>query len=67
MEAGSKTGHVLFVPSPQGYRIEEREGDEPEQGAEIDLGDRGRFVVNRVGPSPFPLDQRRCAYLVRHR
>jgi hypothetical protein len=25
----------------------------------------GRFVVTRVGPSPLPLDPRRCAYLER--
>ena len=58
------TGHLLFVPSPQGYRLEERDGEHPAQGDSVELGERGRFTVTRVGPSPYPLDARRCAYLV---
>jgi hypothetical protein len=58
-------GHLLFVPSPQGYRLQEQQGELPERGDEVDLGESGRFVVNRVGPSPYPSDSRRCAYLVR--
>jgi hypothetical protein len=57
-------GYLLFVPSPQGYRLEEREGDTPKQGATVEVGERGRFLVTRVGPSPYPQDARSCAYLV---
>ena len=60
----SEAGYLLFVPSPQGYRIEERAGDVPALGDGVDLGEAGSFVVNRVGPSPLPLDQRPCAYLL---
>jgi hypothetical protein len=65
MSSTETTSHVLFVPSPQGYRLQEQEGDLPRQGDEVDLGEAGTFVVNRVGPSPYPMDARRCAYLVR--
>ena len=57
-----RSGHLLFVPSPKGYRLEERAG--PGAGGRRAGGGRGRsFVVSRVGPSPYPLDPRRCAYL----
>jgi len=56
--------HLLFIPSPQGYRLEERSGEAPEQGASVQVGEGGSFVVNRLGPSPYQADQRRCAYLV---
>jgi hypothetical protein len=65
MSSTETSSYILFVPSPQGYRLQEQDGELPEQGAEVDLGETGRFVVNRVGPSPYPLDARRCAYLVR--
>ena len=63
MAEGTQNGYLLFVPSPQGYRLEEREGDVPDQGDEVAVGDDS-FVVNRVGPSPYPLDARACAYLI---
>jgi hypothetical protein len=63
--AETSVTHLLFVPSPHGYRIEEREGEAPGLGGEVELGDDGRFVVNRRGPSPLPGDARPCAYLVR--
>jgi hypothetical protein len=61
--AATDTSFLLFVPSPQGYRIEEREGEAPQLGDAVELGG-GRFVVNRVGPSPYPGDDRRCAFLL---
>jgi hypothetical protein len=61
---GDVTGHLLFVPSPHGYSIEEREGEPPAPGVSVDLGEAGSFVVNRLGPSPYPDDERRCAYLL---
>jgi hypothetical protein len=54
--------HVLFVWSPNGYSLEERDGEPPAVGVEIeDAG--GRFVVTKVTASPLPGDGRRCAYL----
>ena len=54
--------HVLFVWTPNGYSLHERDGDPPPVGAEIDEAD-GRFVVTKVAASPLPGDGRRCAYL----
>jgi hypothetical protein len=58
-----RSGHLLFVPSPQGYRIEERAGPAPERDERIEVDGTG-FVVSRVGASPLPLDARPCAYLL---
>jgi len=55
-------GWVALVPSPEGYRLLQRAGQPPEQGAALELDD-GVFVVLRLGPSPLPGDRRRCAYL----
>jgi hypothetical protein len=66
MPTETQSGHLLFVPSPQGYRLELREGETPEHGAQVELDGR-TFVVTRVGPSPYPMDARRCAYLVPQR
>lgn len=54
--------HVLFVWTPNGYRFQERDGDPPSVGAEVD-DENVRFVVTKVAPSPLPGDERRCAYL----
>jgi hypothetical protein len=54
--------HLLFVPSPHGYEIVERLSTDLAVGAEIDF-DARRYVVAKIGPSPFPADARRCAYL----
>jgi hypothetical protein len=54
--------YLLFVWRPTGYALEEREGDPPIVGTEIELdGDRQR--VSKVGPSPLPGDPRPCVYL----
>jgi hypothetical protein len=58
-----RSGYLLFVPSPQGYRLEEREGPAPERDERIEIGGDA-FVVSRVGASPLPLDPRPCAYLL---
>ena len=55
-------GWVALVPSPDGYRLLQRDGPPPERGAALEL-DEGGFVVQRLGPSPLPGDRRRCAYL----
>jgi len=54
--------HVLFVSTPNGYELHEREGDPPPAGAEIEQQNT-RFVVTKVAASPLPGDGRRCAYL----
>jgi len=58
-----RSGYLLFVPSPQGYRIEERSGVAPERDERVEL-DGGAYVVSRIGASPLPLDPRPCAYLL---
>ena len=54
--------HVVFLPSAKGYALAELAGPTPDRGAYEDVDDV-RFVVSRIGPSPLPADQRRCAYL----
>jgi hypothetical protein len=55
-------GYLLFVSTPQGYQLHEREGDAPAVGSEVDE-DGTRFRVAKVGPSPLPGDARICVYL----
>ena len=62
--APSVDGHILFVPWPDGYRLQEREGAPPARGDVLELGEDA-FSVLRLGPSPLPGDRRRCAYLQR--
>lgn len=57
-------GFVLFVGSPNGYRLLERDGVPPSRGVELELEDE-RYVVLRQGPSPLPGDGRRCVFLER--
>lgn len=53
--------YVLFVWSPSGYRLREREGEPPPVGAELE--DEGNeLVVTKIGPSPLPGDSRPCAF-----
>lgn len=62
----SEAKHLLFVSKPSGYELVERDGEPPEPGTQVDLGEDGlRFVVSRIGPSPLPQDPRPCAYLQR--
>jgi hypothetical protein len=58
--------HLLFVTKPSGYELVEGEGEAPEPGSEVELGDNGvRYTVAKIGPSPLPEDERLCAYLQR--
>jgi hypothetical protein len=57
-------GWVAFVASPDGYRLLGRDGPPPAGGAVLEL-DGDAFTVLRLGPSPFPGDGRRCAFLER--
>jgi len=58
----SPVSHVLFVSTPNGYELHEREGDPPPVGSEVEE-QNARFVVSKVAASPLPGDGRRCAYL----
>ena len=58
--------HLLFVSKPSGYELVEREGEPPSPGSEVEVGEDGlRFTVSKLGASPFPQDERVCAYLQR--
>ena len=54
--------HLLFVAKPTGYELQEREGEPPAVGAEVEENGT-RLIVTKVAPSPLPGDGRRCAYL----
>jgi len=62
-ENATTQGHLLFVWSPTGYRLLEREGEPPAPGSEVDL-DGQRERVTKIGASPLPGDSRPCAYLI---
>ena len=62
-EAEQVDAHLLFLPSRNGYRLEERAGPPPPTGSSLTLGDGRSLAVVRHGPSPLPGDRRRCAYL----
>ena len=58
--------HLLFVSKPTGYELVERDGEPPELGSEVEVGDDGlRLRVSKLGPSPLPQDDRSCAFLQR--
>jgi hypothetical protein len=50
--------YLIFVWSPTGYTVSEREGDPPQVGDEVDDG----LVATKIGASPFPGDSRVCVY-----
>jgi len=54
--------HLLFVWKPTGYELEEREGEPPPVGSDIEQNGSTMTVV-KVAASPLPGDGRRCAYL----
>jgi hypothetical protein len=55
---------LLFALAGGTYTVVERRGPVPPVGAEVGVaGAEGRFSVVKVGRSPFPGDDRRCAYL----
>jgi hypothetical protein len=60
----SLDGHLLFLCTPDGYRLLAREGPPPARGDLLEA-EEARFAVLRLGPSPLPEDRRRCAYLER--
>ena len=56
-------GYLLMVWSPAGYTLREMEGNPPAPGDEFE--DDGRIlVINKIGASPLPADDRACAFSV---
>jgi hypothetical protein len=55
-------GHVLFLPTPDGYAIVEAD-DPPPPASRLVLIDDRWFRVLRIGRSPFPRDRRPCLFL----
>jgi len=58
-------GHLLFVPTYQGYLLLQRSGSAPALGEVLELPDTPgvRLVVAKLALSPLPRDKRVCAYL----
>ena len=56
-------GYLLMVWSPAGYTLREMDGTPPQPGHEFQDGEQ-TLVVNKVGASPFPGDNRACAFSV---
>ena len=57
-------GHLIFVWKTSGYELQERDGDAPPVGAQVEEGGE-TLRVTKVAPSPLPGDRRQCAYLAR--
>ena len=62
MAARMAEGHLLFVWTPRGYELREREGDPPALGETLEE-DGKPMRVTKVAPSPLPHDDRLCVYL----
>jgi len=56
--------HVLLAPGPESYSLAELDGPPPAPGQELEHAG-ARYVVCKVGRSPFPADPRPCAFLER--
>jgi hypothetical protein len=63
VDVNGRGGYLVFRWSPAGYTLEERQGEPPGAGEEVEDGDR-RFHVTKIAPSPLPGDGRVCAYLL---
>ena len=59
----SEGAYLLFVWTPNGYELREQQGELPEPGAEVEVGEQ-RLRVTKIAPSPLPGDSRLCAYLM---
>jgi hypothetical protein len=57
----STASYVLFVWSPAGWTLQQRDGDPPAVGETVESGETTLRVV-KLGPSPLPGDRRRCAF-----
>ncbi|HZN21134.1 MAG TPA: hypothetical protein VFB57_01100 [Gaiellaceae bacterium] len=63
MDENGRGGYLVFVWSTGGYTLEERNGEPPQVGTQVEDGER-RFRVVKLAPSPLPGDARSCAYLL---
>ncbi|MGZ4358492.1 MAG: hypothetical protein ACXVYM_01645 [Gaiellaceae bacterium] len=54
--------YLLFAWKPGGYELLAREGEVPAVGSVL-VEDGRELRVGKLGPSPLPGDDRRCAYL----
>ncbi|MFO7571051.1 MAG: hypothetical protein R6W48_00425 [Gaiellaceae bacterium] len=63
MDGNGRGGYLVFVWSPAGYTLQERRGEPPAPGSEIEDGEH-RYRVTKIAPSPLPGDRRLCAYLL---
>jgi hypothetical protein len=61
-ESDTRTTCIAFAPTTDGYRLVALDV-EPEPGETIDIAEVGEYLVLRVGSSPIPGDDRRCAYV----
>jgi hypothetical protein len=61
-EPDPRTACVAFAPTTDGYRLVALEAA-PQPGETIDIAEIGEYLVLRVGRSPIPGDDRRCAYV----
>jgi hypothetical protein len=53
--------HLLFVWTPKGYELQERDGELPAVGSEVEQ-DGTTLRITKIAPSPLPGDKRPCAY-----
>jgi hypothetical protein len=53
--------YLLFAWAPTGYELREQEGELPKVGDVVELDGR-RVSITKIGVSPFPGDNRPCAY-----
>lgn len=59
-----ESSHLLYLPTPDGYRLHERAGPAPQPGEAVEVaGVSSTLVVARLGPSPLPGSALACAYL----
>jgi hypothetical protein len=63
MDGNGRGGYLVFVWSPAGYTLQERQGEPPTPGSVVEDGER-RFRVTKIGSSPLPGDRRTCVYLL---
>jgi hypothetical protein len=61
-EPAARAAYLVFVGTPGGYALREAWGEVPAAGGRVAL-EGVEHVVAKIGRSPLPGDDRRCAYL----
>jgi len=56
--------HLRFCATKAGYELSVAEGPPPRANTVVDCPEHGPEVVLKLGRSPLPADDRRCAYLL---